>query len=447
MRTRLRWLMALGLVAATAAGCGSSAGGGAANGGRGGGGAGAGGTVGGSDGGAGVMADAGSDAGWSLNPPETPDVIDAPAGATVLARFRAVGVQIYTCAATPGTSGGATYAWTLKAPEALLYDAQGHPAGTHGAGPTWTANDGSSVKGMKLQEAASPAGDAIAWLLLRVTTRTGAGLLAPVSYVQRVNTTGGKAPAGGCDSTTAPTEESRAAYSADYYFYTGGPDASPDAGQPDATGCCGRRGRGSDGRRGARVQAEARTAGAAGAGTAGVAARVGGARVRPARGRGRGRRRRGSGGGAGGGRRGRGHGGRWRRRVRRGRRFGRTRGRRRGRKRRRGFGRRRGYASRAHGGRHVPGRHVHLHHRRPHGRALRGGRIIAGSRRAVLCGHRASLRQLRLWRRRAGQPPRLSHRSGCGSAVAAAGVPADHRRSADDRPHRPAGAVPLRGHR
>jgi 6-phosphogluconolactonase (cycloisomerase 2 family) len=264
--------MALGLMAATAASCGSSSGAGATTGGRGG--AGAGGTVAGSGGrGGGALTDAGSDAGWSLDPPETPDVIKAPPGATVLARFRAVGVQIYTCVATQGTSGGATYAWTLKAPEALLYDAQGNPAGTHGAGPSWTANDGSSVKGMKLQEAASPAGDAIAWLLLRVTTRTGAGLFAPVTYVQRVNTTGGKAPAGGCDSTTAPTEESRAAYSADYYFYVGGPEASPDAGQPDATGSAGAGGAGTAGAGGAGTAgaAGAGTAGAAGAGTAGAA--------------------------------------------------------------------------------------------------------------------------------------------------------------------------------
>jgi hypothetical protein len=92
MRTRLRWLMGVGLVAATAAGCGGGAGADATNAGRGGGAAGTGGTIGGSGGGGGAVTDAGTDAGWSLDPPETPDAIKAPAGTTVTARFRAVGV-------------------------------------------------------------------------------------------------------------------------------------------------------------------------------------------------------------------------------------------------------------------------------------------------------------------------------------------------------------------
>ena len=53
---------------------------------------------------------------------------------------------------------------------------------------------------------------------LRVASTTGPGVLSDATYVQRLNTAGGKAPASGCDATTAGTD-TRSAYSADYYFY------------------------------------------------------------------------------------------------------------------------------------------------------------------------------------------------------------------------------------
>src|SRR4029078_9780894 len=49
----------------------------------------------------------------------------------------------------------------------------------------------------------------------------GTGVFSDVTYVQRVNTTGGVAPATGCDSTTV-TMETKVPYTADYYFYNGG---------------------------------------------------------------------------------------------------------------------------------------------------------------------------------------------------------------------------------
>src|SRR4051812_15904883 len=69
------------------------------------------------------------DPGW-LTPPGVPGEIAVPAGATVTAHLRGVGVQIYRCAAAGsgpsgagGGSGAPTYAWTLTAPEAQLLDA------------------------------------------------------------------------------------------------------------------------------------------------------------------------------------------------------------------------------------------------------------------------------------------------------------------------------------
>ena len=80
--------------------------------------------------------------------------------------------------------------------------------------------DASVVNGAKVAQVDSTVTTAIPWLLLRATSNTGTGVFSDITYVQRVNTTGGTAP-GGCDSTTVNTDTS-VAYTADYYFYTGG---------------------------------------------------------------------------------------------------------------------------------------------------------------------------------------------------------------------------------
>jgi hypothetical protein len=154
----------------------------------------------------------------------------APNGAVVKLHAHAVGAQIYTCVASVATTadggadqdaGATSYAWALKAPDAKLYDAGGTQVGTHGAGPSWTWRDGSTAVGAKVVELTAPAAEAIPWLLLRVKSTSGAGLLSDATYVQRVNTAGGRAPATGCDATTVGTE-ARSGYAADYYFFSGG---------------------------------------------------------------------------------------------------------------------------------------------------------------------------------------------------------------------------------
>jgi len=49
--------------------------------------------------------------------------------------------------------------------------------------------------GNKLKEHAVP-GDAVPWLLLDAKSHEGKGVLSDVTYIQRLNTTGGKAPRG-----------------------------------------------------------------------------------------------------------------------------------------------------------------------------------------------------------------------------------------------------------
>ncbi|HXU62591.1 MAG TPA: DUF3455 domain-containing protein [Polyangia bacterium] len=159
--------------------------------------------------------------------PVVPAAIRAPAGASLVARFHATGAQVYECAAAAGR-----YAWTLKRPDATLVDGAGAPVGTHTAGPTWTmTKDGSSVKAEKLAQADAPVAGAVPWLLLRATSTAGHGSFSQVTYVQRIGTQGGQAPAAGCDAQAAG-KETRASYSADYVFYTGGA-TKPAASAPD----------------------------------------------------------------------------------------------------------------------------------------------------------------------------------------------------------------------
>lgn len=125
------------------------------------------------------------------------------------------GVQIYGC-----TRAEAGYAWTLKAPDAVLSDADGHSIGHHFAGPSWQAEDGSTVTGELLATSQAPQAGAIPWLVLRARTHAGDGLFAGVSYIVRSATQGGTAPATGCDPAHADAE-ARVGYSATYTFFPG----------------------------------------------------------------------------------------------------------------------------------------------------------------------------------------------------------------------------------
>jgi hypothetical protein len=148
--------------------------------------------------------------------PTVPDAIRVPdANDKVLLRAAASGVQIYTCSESAGTT---SYGWTLTAPDAMLFDDHMKMIGHHFAGPSWELTDGSKIEGMAVQKAASPDSTAIPWLLVKVVSHSGNGELSAASYVQRINTTGGQAPASGCDSSKAGTE-TRVDYTADYYFW------------------------------------------------------------------------------------------------------------------------------------------------------------------------------------------------------------------------------------
>jgi hypothetical protein len=87
--------------------------------------------------------------------------------------------------------------------------------GVHYVGPKWESYGGSTVVGSVMANCV-PDPSAIPWLLLRTVSTTGPGIFSPVTYIQRVNTTGGLAPAAP-GSFVGETVD--VPYTAEYYFY------------------------------------------------------------------------------------------------------------------------------------------------------------------------------------------------------------------------------------
>jgi hypothetical protein len=144
--------------------------------------------------------------------PTVPAELAVPEGHVVVLRARAEGVQIYECKEKDGKPQ-----WILKAPEADLFDDNGDKIGTHSAGPTWTATDGSKVVGMLPPKAVARPGT-IAWLLIEAkTSKEGKKTLAGISYIQRVDTWAGQPPAKAEKADEGKTV--RVKYEATYYFY------------------------------------------------------------------------------------------------------------------------------------------------------------------------------------------------------------------------------------
>lgn len=181
-------------------------------------------------------------------------VLTPPAGNVAYLTAHATGTQNYVC--LPVTAAGtATTAWTFVGPQATLTAGRRHRAeqvATHFLSPvptdapaakpactlsedgkalycpTWQSSfDSSAVWGSKLasvaagSEASCPTVGAIPCLLLQaVANRPGTfdeGLFARTTFIQRLNTAGGSAPAGSCKVGALE----QVPYSADYTFFRG----------------------------------------------------------------------------------------------------------------------------------------------------------------------------------------------------------------------------------
>ena len=150
---------------------------------------------------------------------QTPKEVTPPAGHKAALTLVGVGTLAYECKAVADKPGA--FAWTFAGPDAKLLDANKKEAGKYYAGPTWEANDGSKVTGKQLAVSPGAAG-AIPLQLVEAAPSIGKGAMNDVTYIQRLNTVGGVAPATpACTAANVGTKTS-VGYSADYVFFKKG---------------------------------------------------------------------------------------------------------------------------------------------------------------------------------------------------------------------------------
>jgi Protein of unknown function (DUF3455) len=139
---------------------------------------------------------------------QIPDAIAAK-GETAVLTVHAEGAQVYDCKA----GEGGKLSWQFREPIATLIQ-DGKTVGRHYAGPVWEHADGSRVAGKPVARANGATQNDIPWLKLEVVEARGAGALAGVTAIQRINTRGGQID-GACENAGATLA---AAYAADYVF-------------------------------------------------------------------------------------------------------------------------------------------------------------------------------------------------------------------------------------
>jgi hypothetical protein len=155
----------------------------------------------------------------SMEPSRTsgiPEKLNPPGDQALVLETQATGFQVYECG--PAAADASKFQWNFKAPEADLFDGTGKKIGKHYAGPTWEGNDGSKVVGTVQVQDPGPDANAISWLLLSSKSNLGSGSFGLVKSIQRVKTSGGKAPADGCGAAQVG-QQAKVPYKAVYNFY------------------------------------------------------------------------------------------------------------------------------------------------------------------------------------------------------------------------------------
>jgi hypothetical protein len=145
-----------------------------------------------------------------------PDAVKVPAGHRVALETVGVGEISYECRAKADMPG--SFGWVFVGPQADLMSRTGAKLGTYYGPPaTWASMDGSKITGTQLAVAPAGAGN-IPAQLVKANPAMGSGAMSGVTYVQRVATKGGVAPASACDNSTAGRKEI-VKYQGDYIFW------------------------------------------------------------------------------------------------------------------------------------------------------------------------------------------------------------------------------------
>ena len=146
-----------------------------------------------------------------------PSAVQAPAGNKVAMETVGVGEITYACSAKKDMAD--QFEWVFVGPDAKLNDRSGKQVGKYYGPPaTWEANDGSKLTATQLAVAPSTAG-ALPYQLVKANPAMGSGALTGVTYIQRVNLTGGVAPANMACTMANKGQKTTVPYQADYIFY------------------------------------------------------------------------------------------------------------------------------------------------------------------------------------------------------------------------------------
>ncbi|WP_048441881.1 DUF3455 domain-containing protein [Caenimonas sp. SL110] len=145
-----------------------------------------------------------------------PATVQVPAGNRVVLETVGIGEITYECRVKANMAG--EYEWFFVGPDARLMDRSGKQVGRYYGPPaTWEAMDGSKVTATQLAVAPASTGN-IPMQLVKANPAMGNGAMTGTTYIQRVATQGGVAPAMACTGSNLGTK-GIVKYQADYIFY------------------------------------------------------------------------------------------------------------------------------------------------------------------------------------------------------------------------------------
>ena len=145
-----------------------------------------------------------------------PGPVQAPAGNKVAMETVGIGEITYECRVKANATG--EYEWFFVGPDAKLMDRNGRQVGKYYGPPaTWENIDGSKVTATQVAVAPAMAGS-IPFQLVKANPAMGSGMMNGTTYIQRVATRGGVAPAMPCGAGNMGAKQI-VQYQADYIFY------------------------------------------------------------------------------------------------------------------------------------------------------------------------------------------------------------------------------------
>jgi len=153
----------------------------------------------------------------AFDPMSVPEAVRVPAGHRMVMETVGVGRITYECRAKAGSMAG-EHEWVFAGPDAVLNGRDGRALGRYYGPPaTWEAADGSKFTGAQVAVAPAGAGH-IPLQLVKANPAQGPGAFTGVTYVQRVATVGGVAPAKPCAAAQLGQREI-VTYRADYILW------------------------------------------------------------------------------------------------------------------------------------------------------------------------------------------------------------------------------------